>query len=68
MLIFVYGDDTFRVQERVQELQLAFQRKFDPTGLNVAFFGAGAKPGEVLQAVQSLPFMSQKRMVVIRDL
>lgn len=68
MLIFVYGDDSFRVQEKARELQTAFQKKFDPTGLNFASFGADAKPGEVLQAVQSLPFMSQKRMVVIRDL
>ena len=68
MLILVYGDDSFRVQEKARELQTAFQKKFDPTGLNFASFGADAKPGEVLQAVQSLPFMSQKRMVVIRDL
>lgn len=68
MLIFVYGDDSFRVQEKARELQTAFQKKFDPTGLNFASFGSDAKPGEVLQAVQSLPFMSQKRMVVVRDL
>jgi len=68
MLILVYGDDSFRVQEKVKELQAAFQKKFDPTGLNFATFQADAKPGEILQAVGSLPFMSQKRMVVIRDL
>ncbi len=68
MLILVYGDDSFRVQEKARELQTAFQKKFDPTGLNFASFGSDAKPGEVLQAVQSLPFIAQKRMVVIRDL
>lgn len=68
MLILVYGDDTFRVQEKVKVLQAAFIQKHDPTGLNFASFGADAKPGDVLQAVGSLPFMSQKRMVVIRDL
>lgn len=68
MLILVYGDDTFRVQEKVKVLQAAFTQKHDPTGLNFASFGADAKPGDVLQAVGSLPFMSQKRMVVIRDL
>jgi len=68
MLILVYGDDTFRVQEKVKELQVAFQRKFDPTGLNFGVFGSDAKPGDMLQAVGSLPFMSQKRMVVVRDL
>lgn len=68
MLILVYGDDTFRAQEKVSELRGAFQKKFDPTGLNLATFGSDAKPGEVMQAVQSLPFISLKRMVIIRDL
>lgn len=68
MLILVYGDDTFRVQEKAKDLQSAFSKKFDPTGLNLSVFGADAKPGEVFQAIGSLPFMSQKRMVVIRDL
>jgi DNA polymerase-3 subunit delta len=68
MLIFVYGDDTFRVQEKVKELTAAFAKKFDPAGLNLSRFGSDAESGEVLQAVGSLPFMSQRRMVVIRDL
>src|SRR3989338_191179 len=68
MLILVYGDDTFRVQEKVKVLQAAFTQKHDPSGLNFASFGADARPGDVLQAIGSLPFISQKRMVVIRDL
>ena len=68
MLILVYGDDTFRVQEKVKALQTAFVQKHDSTGFNFASFGADAKPGEALQAIGSLPFMGKKRMVVIRDL
>ncbi len=68
MLILVYGDDTFRVQEKVKELQTAFLKKFDPTGLNLSVFESGTPAGEVLQAMQSLPFMSQKRMVVVKDI
>lgn len=68
MLIIVYGDDAFRAQEKARALQAAFSQKYDPTGLNTAVFGSDAKPGEVLQAVGSLPFMATKRMVVVRDL
>lgn len=70
MIIFVYGDDTFRVQEKVKQLVRAFREKFDPTGLNVAEFAGGKngfKIGEVLGAVHALPFFGQKRMVVVRD-
>lgn len=71
MLIFVYGDDSFRAQEKVTQLVKAFREKFDPTGLNLAEFPGDKKKiqiGEVMGAVHSLPFLGQKRMTVIRDL
>ncbi len=72
MLIFVYGDDTFRIQEKVKQMKEAFKVKFDPTGLNTAEFPNGDtakfEVGEVMGAVRSLPFLGQKRMVVVRDL
>lgn len=71
MLIFVYGDDSFRVQEKVKQLAEAFREKFDPTGLNLAEFPGNKKAvelGEVMGAVHAFPFLGQKRMVVVRDL
>lgn len=70
MLIFVYGEDTFRVQEKVKQLKSAFREKFDPTGLNLAEFTADKKLaiGGVLGAVHASPFLGQKRMAIIRDL
>lgn len=72
MLIFVYGDDTFRVQEKIKQMKKAFRIKFDPTGLNTAEFPTGDhskfEVGEVMGAVRSLPFLGTKRMVVVRDL
>lgn len=72
MLIFIYGDDTFRVQEKVKQMKEAFKVKFDPTGLNTAEYPTQNKPklevGEVMGAVRSLPFLGTKRMVVVRDL
>ncbi len=68
MLILVYGDDTFRVKDKVSKLREAFVEKHDRAGLNLAEFASSDKPGEILQAISSLPFMGSKRMVVIRDL
>ena len=68
MLIFVYGDDTFRVQEKVQFLRAEFARKHDPAGLNLAVFDATATPADVFGVLRSAPFMAQKRMVIVRDL
>ncbi|MBI4437393.1 DNA polymerase III subunit delta [Candidatus Uhrbacteria bacterium] len=72
MLIFVYGDDSFRVSEKVKHMKEAFRVKFDPTGLNTAEYPLGDKMklevGEVLGSVRALPFLGTKRMVVVRDL
>src|SRR6187399_2575533 len=72
MLLFVYGDDHLRVKERSDDLKKKFLEKYDPTGMNVDEFVIGAKtdlePGKILQAVQASPFLSEKRLVIIRGL
>jgi len=71
MLLFVYGEDQFRSQEKVTQLKQAFKEKHDPTGLNTVVFpveGLKLNVGEVLQAVSTLPFLAKRRMVIIRDL
>lgn len=72
MLIFVYGDDSVRIAEKVGELRSRFLSKFDSSGMNLAEFpvpGTSSIPfPEVLQAVQSSPFLAEKRMVIVRGL
>ena len=68
MLIFIYGDDAFRAQEKVRTMKEAFTKKFDPTGMNTAEFTGKLSPGEVIGAARALPFLGQKRLVIIRDL
>lgn len=71
MLIFIYGDDTFSVQEKVQAMRARFLDKFDKSGINLSEFNIqkkGTTIGDVLQAVSSPPFLSEKRMIIIREL
>ena len=71
MFIFIYGDDTFQVHQKVQSMKKHFQEKFDKTGLNLSVFSFEEKktsPAEILQSIATPPFLSEKRMVIIRDL
>ena len=72
MLIMIYGEDTFRVQEKLHQLKTAFMEKYDPTGMNCSVFPSGESAkfsaGEVLQAVCSYPFLGTKRMIIIHGL
>ncbi|MEK7614876.1 MAG: DNA polymerase III subunit delta [Patescibacteria group bacterium] len=72
MIILAYGDDTFRVKEKVKQLKDAFVKKHDPSGMNVAVFpnerSAKLDPAEILQSLCSYPFLGSKRLVIIQDL
>lgn len=66
MIISVYGPDTFRSRAKLRELVEAFQKKYDPSGMNVARFdGKSAAVGDVMSAVTASPFLSERRLVVI---
>jgi DNA polymerase-3 subunit delta len=66
MIIFLHGEDTFRVHQRFGALQKRFKEKFDPSGLNVSELREGVNLAEVISAASSAPFLAEKRMVVVR--
>jgi DNA polymerase III subunit delta len=72
MLIFIYGDDTFRVQEKVMTMKKAFAEKFDANGMNLDIFPEDGKTkleiGNILQSACSFPFLGEKRMVIVKEL
>jgi len=69
MLIFLIGVDTCRSQKKLSVMRERFLEKFDPSGMNVQEFdGAKAKLGDVAQAISSVPFLSEKRMVIVKGL
>lgn len=72
MLIFVFGEDRFNAKEKVQVMREAFLDKFDPSGANVVEFPLRDQKkfdfGQVAQAIQSPPFLAQKRMVILKGL
>jgi DNA polymerase III subunit delta len=72
MLIMIYGDDNFRVHEKMKQMKDAFKAKYDASGMNTSIFPSSdaskIDQGEVLQAACSYPFLADKRMVLVSDL
>lgn len=68
----IYGDDGFRVTQKVKQMRDVFREKFDVTGMNTQSFPVEGSSkhdvGDILQAVCSYPFLGTKRMVLVRDL
>ena len=72
MLILVYGEDSFRVTEKVRQLKDAFRKKYDPTGYNTVDFPSDdsnkLEVSDVLQSMCSFPFLGSRRMVLVNGL
>ncbi len=72
MLIFVFGEDRFNAKEKVRVMREAFLDKFDASGTNVVEFPPKDQKklelGQIAQAIQSPPFLSTKRMVIVGGL
>lgn len=69
MLIFIYGEDSYSAQRKLEVMRTAFKEKFDSAGMNLAEFSdKGIKLGDVVQAMSTPPFISDKRMVIVRGL
>lgn len=69
MIILIYGTDTFRSREKLQEVKKQFKEKHDASGMNIVELdGARASLEEVSRAVTSSPFLSSKRLIVLKNL
>ncbi|MBI4280852.1 DNA polymerase III subunit delta [Candidatus Uhrbacteria bacterium] len=68
MIILIYGQDTFRSRERLQELERKFREKFDAAGYNVNRFDGAGDLKEIRTAATSSPFLGTKRLVIITNL
>ncbi len=71
MIIFIFGKETYLSLEKLAAMRSKFLEKFDPSGMNLAEFDAqksSVKIGDVAQAIQSAPFLGEKRMVIIKGL
>jgi DNA polymerase-3 subunit delta len=69
MIIFIYGEDTFRSRQYLREQVEKFKASRDPQGYNTVFLDAKTVPGsKILEEVLTTPFLAEKRMVVVNNI
>lgn len=69
MIIFLYGQDTFRSRRKLNELTAKFKHDVDPGGTNIAVInGEKADLGKLNEAIASASLLAKKRLVVIENL
>jgi len=69
MIIFLYGEDTFRSRAKLNELKEKFIREVDPSGNSLMVVDGGAATMErISEAAGPSSLFSRKRMVIIENL
>jgi len=69
MIIFLYGEDTFRSRQKLNELKEKFLREIDPAGYSLTVLESDKITMEKInQAIGSISLLSKKRMIVIENI
>jgi len=69
MIIYIYGEDSFRSRKQLKKMVGEFKQKRDPQGLNVVSLNCTKEDGsKILSEMMSAPFLAEKRMVVLKNL
>jgi DNA polymerase-3 subunit delta len=67
MIIALTGNNAFALQKRLKELISEFVKEYGDLALERIDAGE-SEPQAILDALQNLPFLASKKMVVVRDL
>lgn len=69
MIIFFYGENDFRISQKIKELQEKFIREIDNSGQNIfKFEGEKIKLEELSNQISNGSLFSNKKMILISDL
>ena len=67
MILFLYGEDTFRSRQQLNKMVAKFKVDRDPTGLNVTIPDISKEePEQIIEEMHAAPFLAEKRMVVLK--
>lgn len=66
MIIFLYGEDTYRLREKLNQLKNKFIKEIDPTGGNIFVFDEDNVDSDKLKSsFFTISFLVKKKMVIL---
>lgn len=68
MIIYIYGEDTFRSRNYLTQQVERFKKERDPQGMNVVFLdGQKVESSRLWNEITAAPFLAEKKMIVIQN-
>lgn len=69
MIIFIYGQDTYRSRKKMLEMTNKYLKEVDPTGRGMTYLdGEKAKISNYSEAISPVSLFARKRMVIIENI
>lgn len=69
MIIFLYGNDTYRSSQKLKEIKENFKEKTDPSGINVVTFsGESFNLEKFNNSASQSGFLVAKRLIIVKNL
>lgn len=69
MVIYIYGEDSYRSRQYLSGQIEKFKTARDPQGYNVAILDAQKdEPSKILSEILSSPFLAEKRLIVVENI
>jgi DNA polymerase-3 subunit delta len=69
MIIFIYGEDTFRSRQKLKELKKKFTKELDPGENNLSILdGKNISIKEIGNSIGARSLLSKKRMIIIENI
>ena len=69
MIIYIYGEDTFRSRNFLKQNVERFKKERDPQNLNVVFLdGQKTESSKLWNEITAMPFLAEKKMIVVQNI
>lgn len=66
-LIFMYGEDSFSINEKIQIWKKEFIKRYDGDTNLSELSGEDVTASEIMDAIETLPFLAEKRLVIVKN-
>lgn len=66
-IVLLFGEDSFGIQEKLNSWKTAFIQKYGGD-INLDEIEGKTEPTEIVAAAQTMPFLSEKRLVIVKDI
>ena len=69
MIIYIYGEDTFRSRNYLKQQVERFKKERDPQGMNVVVLdGQKVESRRLWNEITAAPFLAEKRLVIVQNI